>query len=345
MTRPLLRRTALLALAATALSGCTLDITEWQVPGGSAEGDTYTVSAVFADVQNLIPQAQVRRQNVAVGDVTDIRLRPDDTVLVTLTLTEGVQVPANAIAELNTTSLLGEMYVDLRVPEGQSPQGELEPGATIPEGRTDLVPQFETALSALSTVLNGSGLAQIQTIVREVNTALAGRVPQTRELIEQLTRVVGTIDANKSAITDLLDRLDTLTATVAADRQTLDLALTELSPGVQAVDASVDDLTEIFTAISALGVTAERVVGDIADETVADLVALQPVVETLAGVRGDLALAVARLGELEPLIERAIPGDYLNLSGQATFALADLLELFRQNSVAGARGAAPGVAP
>lgn len=326
-----MKRLGLALTAVLLLSGCTLDITEWQVPGGSATGHTYVVKAVFADVENLIPQAQVRQYNVAVGDVTDISLADDDTVVVTMKLSGNVKVPTNVVAELGSTSLLGEMFIDLKVPDGQTPTGELpHENTVIAEGRTNLVPQFEQSLAALSTVLNGSGLGQLQSIVRELNTAFDGRVPAVRSLIEQLTRVVGTVDTNKDSLTGLLDRLDGLTTTLARQKGTLELALTALAPGIRAVNASIDDIGAIFTHIDALGQTAQRVLSQTNAATVADLTKLRPVVETLVGVRGDLVTALDRLGRVEPLIKRAIPGDFANISGSATLALGDLLELLQQ---------------
>ena len=43
-----------------------------------------------------------------------------------------VVVPANAVATVGQTSLLGSMHLALNPPLGQQPSGRLQPGATIP---------------------------------------------------------------------------------------------------------------------------------------------------------------------------------------------------------------------
>ena len=74
----MIRRAPLLAAAAAsllALSGCGFKgAYSLPLPGGAATGKTYTVTAYFADVQDLTPDSAVRVNDVAVGDVDSISL-------------------------------------------------------------------------------------------------------------------------------------------------------------------------------------------------------------------------------------------------------------------------------
>ncbi len=58
--------------------------TRCPLPGGAAHGKTYHVTAVFDDVQDLTPQAAVRVNDVAVGDVTGITVGKDLKAHVTM---------------------------------------------------------------------------------------------------------------------------------------------------------------------------------------------------------------------------------------------------------------------
>ena len=58
-----------------------------------------------------------------------------------------VGIPANAVATVGQTSLLGSMHVALRTPLGQAPSGRLVPGATIPLKQSSKYPSTEQTLS------------------------------------------------------------------------------------------------------------------------------------------------------------------------------------------------------
>ena len=110
--------------------------------------------------------------DVPVGRVDEIELGDDWTAVVTVTVNGDVDLPANAVAAIQQSSLLGEKYIELAAPGGVRSQGQLEDGALIPLERTNRNVEVEELLGALSLVLNGGGLAQLQTINRELGEAL-----------------------------------------------------------------------------------------------------------------------------------------------------------------------------
>ena len=112
---------------------------------------------------DLVPQASVKVNDVAVGRVDRIDLAPDSrTAVVTMSVNGDVQLPADAGAELRQSSLLGEKYVELG---GRGrPAREVGQRRGDPAARTNRNPEVEEVLGALSLLLNGGGIAQIQTI-------------------------------------------------------------------------------------------------------------------------------------------------------------------------------------
>ena len=84
----------------------------------------------LANVGTLESNSPVLIDDVVVGSVgkmtaaswhidVDLSLKPDAIV------------PANAVATVGQTSLLGSMHVALDPPQGEAPRGRLQPGATI----------------------------------------------------------------------------------------------------------------------------------------------------------------------------------------------------------------------
>src|SRR5213078_816577 len=119
-----------------------------------------------------------------VGRVDKITLTPDTrSALVSMTVNGEIALPANARAELKQSSLLGEKFVELSVPTAEPATGKLADGAQIPLGRTNRNPEVEEVLGALSLLLNGGGVGQLQQITRELNNSMDGREPEIRSLL------------------------------------------------------------------------------------------------------------------------------------------------------------------
>ena len=95
----------------------------------------------------------------------------------------GVVVPANVVATVGQTSLLGSMHLALNPPLGQAPEGRLQPGATIPLSKSSAYPSTERTLSTLSTLVNSGGLGQIGDIIHNFNVGLSGRQSEARDLL------------------------------------------------------------------------------------------------------------------------------------------------------------------
>ncbi|CAM5517530.1 MCE family protein [Streptomyces californicus] len=156
------------------------------LPGGADLGDRpYEVTAEFGDVLSLAPQSSVKVNDVSVGRVTKIALAPDGwRARVTMQVNGRVELPANAYARLEQSSLLGEKYIQLAPPPEGTARGTLASAGRIPFSRTNRNPEVEEVFGALSMLLNGGGVNQLKTITTELNKALAGQEPQIRSVPE-----------------------------------------------------------------------------------------------------------------------------------------------------------------
>ncbi len=154
------------------------------LPGGAdLGGHPYKVTAEFANVHDLVPQAAVKVNDVAVGRVSKITLpRNGWTANVVMLVNGNVHLPADAYAQLAQSSLLGEKYIQLSAPTGGG-QGTLADGAMIPMARTNRDPEVEEVFGALSLLLNGGGIGQLRTITAELNKALGGNEPEIRSML------------------------------------------------------------------------------------------------------------------------------------------------------------------
>jgi phospholipid/cholesterol/gamma-HCH transport system substrate-binding protein len=307
----------LLALSLT-LTGCSLDVQHMSLPGGADLGaHPYTVKARFADVLDLVPQASVRVNDVAVGRVTGIALAADGwTALVTMKVNGKVKLPANAYAHLEQSSLLGEKYIQLSAPPATEPAtGTLTGGAVIPISRTNRNPEVEEVFGALSMLLNGGGIQQLKTISTELNKALTGNEPQVRDMLTQIDTLVTDLNGHKQDITDALDGVNALSATLAARDQQIGTVLTGLSPGLKVLEDQRGSLVTMLRSLDTLSAVAVDTVNKSKDDMVADLQALAPTLQRLADSGKDLpdSLQVLLTYPFTDEVLNGVKGDYLNV--------------------------------
>ena len=156
--------------------------------GRGSDANIYHVE--LANVATLESNSPVMIDDVVVGSVGKMTVR-DWHADVEISVKPDVVVPANAVATVGQTSLLGSMHLALNPPMGEQPNGQLQPGATIPLNQSSTYPSTEQTLSSLSVVVNGGGLGQIGDIIHNFSTALSGREADVRDLLTRLDNFVG----------------------------------------------------------------------------------------------------------------------------------------------------------
>jgi phospholipid/cholesterol/gamma-HCH transport system substrate-binding protein len=328
-----LTRLAAIGAALAALSGCGFKgAYSLPLPGGSGTGPTYHVTAVFDNVQDLVPMAAVRVDDVAVGDVTSINYDPKTNMAdVGMRIKDSVHLPANAVATLEQTTLLGEKYIAIEPPTNVPPEGSLSDGATIGHDRTSRLPDVEEVFGVLSAVLNGGDLQDLQTINVEIAKALTGREQAVKGALNQLTVFVKGLDSQKQQIVHALDELDRLSGALSRQRDTIATALDDLGPGLQVLADERQQFTTLLSDLARFGTVATRIINASTAQTVAGLRDLQPILHHLqaAGTNLPHSLELLITYPFPKNIDAAIPGDYngLKLSFNADPVFCTLVPL------------------
>ncbi len=304
-------------------TGCAFSgLNSLPLPGAVGRGPSANIYHVeIANVGTLESNSPVMINDVVVGSVGKMTVQGWHAD-VEISVKPGTVVPANAVASVGQTSLLGSMHVELNPPPGQPPTGRLEPGATIALNRSSTYPSTERTLSSLAAVVNGGGLGQIGDIIHNTNAALSGHETQIRDLLTRLNDFVGTLDQQRDNLIGSIQELNRLADTLAGQRDVITQALNKIPP---ALDVLIRERPNITTALEKLGVfsdTATRLVNDSKDDLVKNLQNLEPTFRALADIGPGLddALAYATVFPYgQQLIDRGLKGDYFNL-----FAILDL---------------------
>lgn len=327
-TRRLTRlATVLVAAGSLLVSGCEFDgAYDLPLPGSPVDEDnSFTVTAEFEDVLNVVPRSVVMVDDVTVGEVIDVE-RVGWNATIVMRVRNGTKLPDNAIADIRQSSLLGEKYVALEAPTHEEPVGVLEDGDDIPISATGRNPEVEEVLGAVSFLLSGGGVGQLGTITQELNNVMNGRTDRLRHLLGSLEDVIGTIDSQRSEIISALESMNGLSKTLNAEKDVIGEALDTIPPAVEVLAAQHDELITMLGALDRLGRVGTRVIGASKDDLIATLRNLQPVLAKLHAAGDKLAPGLDMMISF-PFPKEAmnvVKGDYANASIRAGINLGIL---------------------
>lgn len=312
----LARRWIPVALLVVTGSGCAYNgASSLPLPGAIGGKDTYAVTVILPDATNLVAKETCRANDTVIGSVESVTLDNQLRARVVCRIRNSVHLPANVIASLSETSLLGERFVALDPAPGTQPTGTLAAGTTLPASSTRSDPDVEVVFGALSQVLNGGSLGSIETITRELNTAFSGS--NLGGSIETIDKVVAKFNDHRSDITRSLTSLDALTSRLARQRATIAAALDSIPGGLAVLDAQRARLVATLTKLADLSNTAVPLINSSRANTVADLKHLAPVLSQLSKAGDELALTLGRIATF-PFPSNAlatIKGDYAGFYG------------------------------
>ncbi|WP_179473860.1 virulence factor Mce family protein [Mycolicibacterium vinylchloridicum] len=319
----------ILALTAVCSSGCGLQ--NWQglnslsLPGTEGNGPgSFTIEAEMPDINNIQPNSRVRVGDATVGHITKIELQGWHA-LVTMRLNGDVTLPANSTAKIGLTSILGSQHVELSPPTDAPAQGRLRQGSLIPLSHSASYPTVEQTLAAVSTVLNGGGLAQIQDITEAFSTAFRGREQDLRGIISEIDRFTGNLNDQTDDIIAATESLNTLAKTFAANQPVLDKALATVPEALAVLNNERDNLAE---AADQLGKFADLVVTTVdgsKQNLIKELKDIGPVLESLANAGPSMTRALSLILTFpfpNETIEKWQRGDYANMTGVVDLTLS-----------------------
>lgn len=328
-----------LLAAALLSSGCAVQPNDNTLPGQVAVGDDgYTIKVHFNQIENLVPNSTVQRDNVVIGTVGQIDVEGWEAV-VDMHLLKSVPLPTDVTFSIGQKTLLGAQYVEISVPDGSdsSETGGTEqvtrpsarpPGAMLEEGdvigvdQTGTYPATEEILGAVALLLNNGGLSQISTITGELSTALRNKVPDTRGLIRHANELLAVLDSNRGEIVAALESLNNLSSGLREDQRSIATAIDRITPGLKVLETERTRLVSALTHAGRAGDRAVRVIRVSETALLANLDSLGPILTNLGRVSESLpeALKIAVTIPFPAMTTTNIlAGDYANL-----FATIDL---------------------
>jgi len=317
----------------TATAGCQWrGLNSLPMPGTAGRGPgSFEITAQIPDVTNIQQNSRVRVGDVNVGTVTAIR-RQGWHALVTMRLDGDVDLPSNATATVGQTSLLGSLHIELAAPRGVPPRGKLINGSLIPLAVSSTYPTTEETLSAVSMLLNGGGVGQVQDITKELTTAFAnGRDHDLRNLFEQLNQFVTRLNNQVDDIVHASESLNDLAGQFAAQKPVVDQAFRTIPQALNVLKDERNTLVEAFDQLGKFSAITASSVNQTKQALVQQLNDLGPVLESLANAGPALTRSLDQLLTFPfPMstLSKWIRGDYANTTTILDLTASRLDEAF-----------------
>lgn len=218
--------------------------------------DRVTTVRIHADRAGLqlAKFGDVRLNGALVGQVRGIDQDGKQAVItVGLEPDEAAQIPDNVGVEILPTTLFGQKFVSLVLPERPS-RAPLADGAVIPAERVETNVELSRILADLFPLLRSVRPADLNATLNALATALAGRGEQLGRTMDQLDVYLGAIDDHLPTL-----RRDLVKLADVAD--TYDLAAPDLLDVLRNVTTTsetiVDNRAQLRTFFADLGGVAD----------------------------------------------------------------------------------------
>ncbi|MXI79669.1 MCE family protein [Mycobacterium tuberculosis] len=315
-----------LLMLALLLSSCGWrGISNVAIPGGPGTGPgSYTIYVQMPDTLAINGNSRVMVADVWVGSIRAIKLK-NWVATLTLSLKKDVTLPKNATAKIGQTSLLGSYHIELAPPKGEARQGKLRDGSLIALSHGSAYPSTEQTLAALSLVLNGGGLGQVQDITEALSTAFAGREHDLRGLIGQLDTFTAYLNNQSGDIIAATDSLNRLVGKFADQQPVFDRALATIPDALAVLADERDTLVEAAEQLSKFSALTVDSVNKTTANLVTELRQLGPVLESLANSGPALTRSLSLLATFpfpNETFQNFQRGEYANLTAIVDLTLS-----------------------
>lgn len=304
------RRFAILVIVLALVAGaCSL-------PGNVTGGRE--ISATFLDVGDLVQGHSVQVADVRIGSVTKIELQEDFTAKVTMSIKDGVFIPADSAARLRTTSLLGEKFIELLPPDPENPTAgtDIADGAEIALASTSQAPELEFVTERAVELLGAVVTNDVQTLIETGSKGFADRGPELTALVNDLSTVSGTLADQTDELVRIIDALDGAAATLAQGAGDIDQLLVNLSMTAQVLSDNRDEAIEAIRQLTRLAqVQNDNIFEPYIDQVNTQIKQLDAVLGEVDRNQGQVADLLYWLAQFAVKLPLAAPEDFAQVYG------------------------------
>ncbi len=285
------------------------------VKRGSFFSDDYEIVANFRSVSGIEAGTQVALRGVPVGRVKSIDWNASiNRVRVILEINQEYEIPRNAVAKVQISSLLGGSYINISMDEGPSEIAYLQQGDEIQTAPAASIDEMMSTISDLSSdtenLISSLNRNQEETL-NKINQVVEENRDQLRQTTESFSKVGPQLE-------ELSGRLNEMTGQMQEGKGTLGRLYQdqELYDQLKSMTETAQDITaQVKSGEGTLGtlIYGDEVISD-ARQIMEELrKAAQEIQSAVGENREELRSLVSVLSESGPRLETAI-GNFNDIS-------------------------------
>ncbi|WP_203336969.1 MCE family protein [Nocardioides limicola] len=230
----------------------------------------------------LNPHADVRMRGALVGRVVDVRQENGRAVLtLSLDKDQAERVPADVEARILPTTLFGQKYVQLVVPQ-HSTAGPIRAGAVVPEDRSAAAVEIMQAFDNLQPLLTAVPPQDLSSTLQAMAQGLEGRGEQLGETVEATVRLLRDFRSHLPLLIEDLRLLASVSDIYGASMDDVLTVLENVSFSGRTVAELEDELAEFVGDVTTLSETMKAFLDRDGDGIVELNRTTEPILRTLA---------------------------------------------------------------
>ena len=264
----------------------------------------------FAQVGDLVENANVQSSDVRIGTIKKIELDGWEAQ-VTMCLNPEEQIPADVLAVVRTTSLLGEKFVDLQ-PQSQG-EPFLEDGDILTSDKTSKATELEEIFAKLAGVIGTGNLEQINRFTSAQAKILRDHADEFREVLLDLRSFTDLLADRKSEIAGAVDHLDSVAATLIDQTPVLRRFLQSFADSSGVLADNKNGLRTLLFSLDRFTNVSVQLLEETDTSLNQQLRDLRPVLDTLVANSANLRETLQTLASFARFWPETMPGDYLQL--------------------------------
>lgn len=281
-----------------------------------ASGSTYELRAPFNDVLNLPAGARVKLNGATIGVVGEISTS-DYRAELSLEILQTQKLPVGSTAQIRFSTPLGEQYVAVTTPK-DAKAGMLSGGDELAITATSTAPTVEDTFTAMSALLNGGSLDQVNVLIGELATVVDGNEKPLGELIDRVDIVVSNLSENRASFERALTSMDSLAAQLADGTDTINQALVVFPEAIEVLADQRKELKQLLRSLDRASTSALSLIDAAGPAMRVDLKHLRTVMASVTSVRDTLRPTLRSLNAFSKNFEAAVPGDYILADASVT---------------------------
>ncbi|TSD96656.1 MCE family protein [Skermania sp. ID1734] len=257
--------------------------------------------AEFADAGGLMTGDPVEVAGVKVGGVDTIKLEGPQ-VLVTFTMSNGIQLGQDTRAAIKTNTVLGRKSLSV-TPEGP---GALTPGDTIPLDRTTSPYSLNDALGDLSNTVKDLNTDQLNRALNTMSDALTNTPAPLRAALDGVARLSKSLNDRDESLRQLLDKAQSVTKVLADRGGQINALLLDGNDLLGELDRRRAAISQLITNISYISQQLTGLVHDNSQQLGPTLDELNRVVAVLQRNKDNIGKALDGLGPYATALGEAV---------------------------------------